>query len=296
MSLSKAINNELEKCYELVENKLNSYFIAKNERYASLLESMRYSLLAGGKRIRAIICIKFCEAAGGKQEDALNAACAIEMLHAYTLIHDDLPCMDNSDIRRGKPSNHIKYGEFTATLAGDALQAAAFETLLGSNLPPATIVQMGRIFSDAAGAHGVCGGQYLDLSGEEKKLSKQELSEIHSLKTSALFSAAARIGVIAANGTPEQIKAAEKYTESIGLAFQIRDDLLDITSTTEELGKPVGSDSINAKTTFATLMGITECEKIIETETKKAIEAIKDKFDNPEFLIELAKMLAFREN
>jgi len=295
MSLSKAINNELEKCYELIENKLNSFFTVKNERYALLLESMRYSLLEGGKRIRAVMCIKFCEATGGKPEDALNAACAIEMLHAYTLIHDDLPCMDNSDMRRGKPSNHIKFGEFTATLAGDALQAAAFQVLLSSKLPAESVVKMGQVLAEASGVRGVCGGQYMDLENENKKLSTQELYEIHGLKTSALFSAAAQIGVIAAGGTSQQTRAANAYAQAVGLAFQVRDDILDTTATAEKLGKPVGSDSDNNKTTFTTLFDISVCEHIIGIETEKAIEAIDTVFDKPEFLIGLAGKLAGRE-
>jgi len=294
--LNSETQQEFKDCLDFIEKKLESFFIAKDENYATLLESMRYSLLAGGKRIRAVLCIKFCEAAGGKTEDALPLACAIEMLHAYSLIHDDLPCMDNSDMRRGKPANHIKYGEFTATLAGDALQAAAFETILNSNLPPALIIEIGKVFAEAAGVSGICGGQYLDLYNEEKELSIETLSQIHALKTSALFSAATRIGVISANGTHGQIKAAGDYAQAIGLAFQVRDDLLDITATQEQLGKPVGSDSVNSKTTFATLMGIPSCEEIITNETNKAIEAIKAEFDNPGFLINLAKKLAGREN
>ena len=293
--MNEDINKELNKCLELVEKKLETFFTLKNEDYARLLESMRYSLLGGGKRIRAIICLKFCDAAGGKPEDTLPAACAIEMLHAYSLIHDDLPCMDNSDIRRGKPANHIKYGEFTATLAGDALQAAAFEAVLSLKLPPASIVKIARILADAAGVHGICGGQYLDLYSEAKDLSLQELHKIHELKTSALFSAAARIGVVAAGGTPVQEKAADIYAQSIGLAFQVRDDILDLTATPEMLGKPVGSDQANRKTTFASLFDLSECENIIHNETEKAVKAIEENFINPEFLIDLAGKLANRE-
>ena len=295
MIMNKEINQELKDCQNLIENRLNQFFIPKNEGYAQLLESMRYSLLTGGKRIRGVLCIKFCEAAGGDALNALDAACAIEMLHSYSLIHDDLPCMDNSDMRRGKPSNHIKYGEFTATLAGDALQAAAFETLLSSGLQPSAVVKMAQILADAAGVRGICGGQYLDINGETKSLTKTELSEMHSLKTAALFSAATRIGVVAAGGSSEQIIAADEYAQAIGLAFQVRDDMLDVTAKAEKLGKPVGSDSINKKTTFATLFGLSACEDIIDRETNKAIAAIENKYDNPEFLINFAKMLAKRE-
>ena len=286
---------ELERCQTAIEERLSSCFVSNGEGYATLLDSMRYSLLAGGKRIRPVICMKFCEAAGGATQNALGAACAIEMMHTYSLIHDDLPCMDDDDTRRGLPSNHIKYGEFTATLAGDALQAAAFETLLTSDLPPERVVKAARILAKAAGAHGICGGQYLDVFNEGKTLAANEIIEIHNAKTAAMFSASAQIGVIAAGGTPGQIKAAERYALSLGMAFQIRDDVLDQTASTEELGKPAGSDSENGKTTFFTLLGANECEKLIAAETEKAIAALSGEFTNTSFLVWLAHLLTERK-
>ena len=283
-------------CRDMVENRLHELFNEAGSNYATLVESMRYSLLAGGKRIRAIMCMKFCEAVGGKLEDALEAACAIEMLHTYTLIHDDLPAMDGDDMRRGKPSNHIEFGEFTAMLAGDALQAAAFEALANSSLPAACVVEMVQILAQAAGPHGICGGQYLDLSGEGWQLTIDELLELHLMKTAALMSATARLGVIAGGGTREQVDAAHSYAKAIGLAFQIRDDVLDCTATEEELGKPAGSDIDNDKATFASLLGFEACEKMIGKETEKAIAAIEGKFEDTEFLTWLARMLADRRN
>ena len=289
------MNAEFDRCRRLVDDSLDSFF--KGEfRYKVLLESMRYSLLAGGKRIRAIMCLKFCEAAGGDILKALDAACAIEMLHAYSLIHDDLPCMDDDDMRRGLPSNHIKFGEFTATLAGDALQAAAFETLLGADLPSGAIVQAGLILTEAAGAHGICGGQYLDINNEGKLLSPDELEEVNRMKTATLISASAVIGVVAAGGSPVQVKAAEEYANAVGLAFQLRDDVLDYTSTAQELGKPINSDEKSRKKTFAALLGTQECERMIRIETEKAIKALNGKFDNADFLIWLANMLAGRKS
>ena len=282
---------EYERCRVLVEDRLDSFFIGEYP-YKMLLESMRYSLLAGGKRVRPVICLKFCEAAGGDMEKALDAACAIEMLHTYSLIHDDLPCMDDDDLRRGMPSNHKEYGVFTATLAGDALQAAAFETLLKSDLPPAIVAEMAQILAEAAGAHGICGGQYLDMREERAELSKIE--ETHRLKTSALISASARIGVLAAGGAPEIIAAAGQYALSVGLAFQVRDDILDQTATAEEIGKPTGSDMKNDKSTFALILGIDRCEEIIRLETEKAVSALEGRLDDAEFLIWLAKSLAER--
>ena len=290
----KKMQREYEYCRAGVDKRLEDFFI-EHENYSRLLESMRYSLLGGGKHIRAVMCLKFCEAAGGDMEKTLDAACAIEMLHTYSLIHDDLPCMDNDNMRRGKPSNHIAYDVFTATLAGDALQAAAFETLSHALLPSATIVKMSRIFSQAAGQHGICGGQYLDVRSEGKRLTHEELEEIHKLKTAALMSAAAQMGVISAEGAHEQEKAAEDYACAIGLAFQIRDDILDCVSTSENLGKPAGSDKEKEKTTYATLFGLSECEALIRSETEKAVTAIKGKFDDTDFLVWFAHMLADRK-
>jgi len=288
------MKRELERCQGAVEDRLGEYF-TENAKYATLLEAMRYSILGGGKRIRAVICIKFCEAAGGTMADAIDAACAVEMLHAYSLIHDDLPCMDNDDMRRGKPSNHIKYGECTATLAGDALQAAAFEVLLASKLPADAVVQMGLTLARAAGSRGMCGGQYLDMLGEGKRLTTDELAEIHELKTAALISAAARMGVLAARGSDEQVKAANDYARAVGLAFQARDDLLDLISTEAELGKPIGSDKESEKTTIASLLGADECRRIIREETERAVAAIGGGiFKNAQFLVWFAQILEER--
>jgi len=295
-SSSNDMIREMEWCRDVVEDRLHELFAEAGSSYATLVESMRYSLLAGGKRVRAVICMKFCEAAGGRAEDAVDAACAIEMLHSYSLIHDDLPSMDGDDMRRGKPSNHVQYGEFTATLAGDALQATSFETLANSPLPAGSVVEMIQILAHAAGPHGICGGQFLDLSGEGWHLTIDELLELYSMKTAALISAAARLGVIAGGGSQEQVDAAHAYSQAIGLAFQVRDDVLDCIATTEELGKPVGSDIENDKSTFASLLGVEACEKMISKETEKAISALDGKFKNAEFLTWLAKVLADRKN
>jgi len=296
MTNNNEMIREMEWCRDIVDERLHELLAEAGSSYATLVESMRYSLLAGGKRVRAVICMKFCEAAGGRPEDALDAACAIELLHTYTLIHDDLPSMDGDDMRRGKASNHIEYGEFTAMLAGDALQAVAFETIANAALPPASVNQMIKILAYAAGPHGICGGQYLDLSGEGWHLTIDELLELYAMKTAALISAAAKLGVIAGGGTFEQIAAADAYAGAIGLAFQVRDDVLDCIATAEELGKPAGSDEENDKSTFASLLGVEACEKMINKETEKAIAALKNKFDNTEFLTWLAFVLAERKN
>ena len=285
---------ELERCQASVEDRLNGY-LTESAKYGTLLEAMRYSLLGGGKRIRAVICLKFCEAAGGKTEDAMNAACAVEMLHAYSLIHDDLPCMDNDAMRRGKPSNHVKYGEFTATLAGDALQALAFDTMLKrSGLPDAALADMGRELALAAGPSGICGGQYLDMRGA--RLTADDLADINYRKTAALISASAKVGVLAAGGSTEQLEAAVEYARAVGLSFQVRDDVLDLISTESELGKPIGSDMENNKPTFASLLGTGGCEDIIRLETEKAVRAVgSGKFRDTRFLVWLARTLQERK-
>ena len=288
---------ELDHCKAVIEKALELCLLPPGgEKYATLIEAMRYSLLDGGKRIRAILCLKFCEAVCGSIENALPAACAIEMLHAYTLIHDDLPCMDDDSMRRGKPSNHVKYNEYTAVLSGDALQACVFQVLLSSNLPPEATVKMAQIMAEAAGPHGVCGGQYLDLAGEGKALAVDELLEIYSLKTSSLICTAAVLGVMAGGGTQEQADSAGQYAGSLGLAFQVRDDILDCTSTEKELGKPIGSDAENEKTTLVSLLGVEKCEQIVADSSKNAINALDGNFAKTEFLKSFAYYLSDRKN
>ena len=264
--------------------------------YGTLREAMRYSVLAGGKRVRPVLTLAFCDALGGEWRRALPFACALELVHTYSLIHDDLPCMDDDDLRRGKPTNHVVYGECTAVLAGDALQAECFKILANAKLPPERVVKTVQYLSNAAGLMGICGGQALDIAGEGKKLNAEEVSKIHSLKTASLLVACAKIGVAAAGGSEKQIKAAEEYAENLGIAFQIRDDVLDVISTTEELGKPVGSDDENEKSTFVSLFGVDKCLELVAEKTQAAIAAVKGAFENCEFLIWLAEYLAGRVN
>ena len=239
-----------------IENALGKYFLMGEEfPQAKLGEAMRYSLMAGGKRIRLMLVLEFCRISGGDVEKALPVACAIEMLHTYSLIHDDLPCMDNDDLRRGRPTNHVVYGECTAVLAGDTLQAEAFGTILRSQLPAERRAQCAEILAGAAGIDGMCGGQYLDMSWEGRKLTEQELTEINSRKTGALLVAACQMGVAAAGGSQLMMDAAGHFGAAIGMAFQIRDDMLDVLSSDEELGKPVGSDEKENKNTYMVLMG-----------------------------------------
>jgi geranylgeranyl pyrophosphate synthase len=263
---------------------------------SGLAEAMRYSLLAGGKRIRPILVLEFCRICGGSVEKALPVACAIEMLHTYSLIHDDLPCMDNDTLRRGRPTNHVVYGECTATLAGDALQAEAFGTILRSDLAADRKAKCAEYLADAVGLDGMCGGQFLDMLGEGKTLSEQELMDINSRKTGALLTAACRIGVAAAGGTERQLEAASFYGAAIGAAFQIRDDMLDVLSTEQELGKPIGSDEQEQKNTYMALYGEKKCAAMIKTLTGQAKRTLAEVFDDTAFLDELADSLAIRNN
>lgn len=279
-----------------VDAKLSEYFKPSGLSYDGLLESMHYSLTAGGKRIRPMLVLEFCRISGGNIEKTLPVACAIEMLHTYSLIHDDLPCMDNDALRRGKPTNHVVYGECTATLAGDALQAEAFGTIARSQLPAEARVTCVEILADAVGSDGMCAGQYLDMVGEHKLLSEDELNDINSRKTGSLLTAACRMGVAAAGGNAAMLEAAAQYGACVGAAFQIRDDILDVISTSEELGKPIGSDAQEHKNTYMTLLGEYKCMKMIEKLTDQAKNAIAGTFEDTKFLCELADSMVTRKN
>ena len=278
----------------LIDTKLAEYFRADDMPQAGLFEAMRYSLNAGGKRIRPILVLEFCRITGGDCDKSLPVACAIEMLHTYSLIHDDLPCMDNDDLRRGKPTNHVVYGECTATLAGDALQAEAFGTILRSELPAESRAECARILADAVGADGMCGGQFLDMIGENKLLTADELDEINSRKTGALLIAACTMGVAAAGGNEKQSEAARRFGAAIGAAFQIRDDMLDVISTSEQLGKPIGSDAQEHKNTYMALYSTERCMKMIEKLTEVAKAALNEAFDDTAFLCDLADSMVTR--
>lgn len=278
----------------LVDLKLSEFFNPSGLSYDGLLESMHYSLTAGGKRIRPTLVLEFCRISGGDIEKALPVACAIEMLHTYSLIHDDLPCMDNDELRRSKPTNHVVYGECTATLAGDALQAEAFGTIARSELPAENKIACVEILADAVGSDGMCAGQYLDMVGESKQLTEDELDDINSRKTGALLIAACRMGVAAAGGSGEMLEAAAHYGACVGAAFQIRDDILDVISTSEELGKPIGSDAHEHKNTYMALLGESKCMEMVEKLTNQAKSALCGTFNDTKFLCDLADSMVTR--
>lgn len=278
----------------IIEPALKKYFGARRGfEFDGLLDAMDYSLTAGGKRIRPVLVLEFARLNGLEPEKALPAACAVEMLHTYSLIHDDLPCMDNDDLRRGKPTNHKVFGESTAVLAGDALQAEAFGTILRSGLPAEVRAKCAEILAGAAGVDGICGGQYMDLSAEGHALSADELSDLQARKTGALLSGACMLGAAAAGACDEDIDTASQYGAQLGAAFQIRDDMLDVLSTVGELGKPIGSDKREGKTTFMSLYGEAGCSRMVEKITALACATVAG-MDTDGFLTALAKKMASR--
>ena len=262
----------------MIEKALYGYLPSSDTSEGKLIDAMRYSLEAGGKRVRPMLVMEFNAVCGGKPEAALPFACAVEMIHTYSLIHDDLPCMDDDDLRRGKPSNHKVFGEDTALLAGDALQTLAFE-ILSSEKTAALAGDMAcrkavNTLAKYSGCVGMAGGQMIDLVSENTHAPLEVVEELIGKKTACLLQAACELGCIAANADDDRIEAASEYGRSIGYAFQIQDDILDMTSTNEVLGKPVGSDEENNKSTIVSLLGIEQSRKLVDEYTAKAIAAL----------------------
>ena len=279
-----------------IEDWLRDCFRAREPR-GDLYDAMYYSLMAGGKRIRPVLLLECCRLCGGDVEAALPFAGAIEMIHTYSLIHDDLPCMDDDDLRRGRPTNHKVYGEATAVLAGDGLLTAAFEFMLEppAAIPPERALEAAAILARAAGGRGMVGGQVLDMAGEGRSLGLNEVEELQRLKTGALISAAAEMGCVLAGGSAEQRQEAVRYAQCLGLAFQIQDDILDVVGDEATLGKPVGSDAKREKTTFVTLKGVEACRELVEKLTAEAVDALECFGPEGAGLRELAGTLAGRD-
>ena len=269
------MNNSLQTMYiEMVEKALDRYVSTQRCNNDHVLEAMRYSVLGGGKRIRALLVLNFNRILGGAANDAMEFAAAIEMMHAYSLIHDDLPCMDDDDLRRGKPSCHVAFGEAIALLAGDALQTLAFETLArNTSLEPAQVLQAVRDLAAAAGSRGMVGGQTVDIEGTAQTV--EQLTGMCMMKTGALIKCAVRLGCLSVGADEASMAQADIYADAIGLAFQIRDDILDVIGSTEELGKPVGSDAEQQKATFATVLGTERAQSLAEKLTRTALDALK---------------------
>lgn len=276
---------------EYIEDYLNSRYLYQDEPQKLLFDAMRYSLLAGGKRLRPIFVFDFCRMCGGNWENAVDFAAAVEMIHTYSLIHDDLPCMDDDDFRRGNPTNHKVYGEAIAVLAGDGLLTSAFTHLAESSLDDHKKITAVQILSKCAGEIGMVGGQVLDMLSEERQCTVQEVIDIQVRKTGALIKAACLLGVIAAGGAQKQMDAAAEFAYHTGLAFQIRDDMLDVIGNATELGKATGVDAL--KNTFVQLYGIEKCDQMVREHTKKA-EAALAEFPNNEYMFDMLHWLIGR--
>lgn len=278
-----------------IENRLTEIY-AGDVPYQILYEAMNYSLLAGGKRLRPTLAMEVCRMCGGDVEKSVDLGCAVEMVHTYSLIHDDLPAMDDDDFRRGKLTNHKVFGEATAILAGDGLLTGAFQLIAQApGLTPEQRLEAVLTLSKAAGPDGMVGGQILDMAGEERKLTSQDVELLQSLKTGALIRAAARMGCIAA-GAEDHVRAAvDDYAAKLGLAFQVRDDILDVIGDSQLLGKSVGSDEKEEKTTFVTLLGVENCQRWVE-ELSVGAQAALNGLEGNETLKALARQLAERVN
>ena len=287
------MNNRSADYKAYIEDYLKNFYTELHDLPQNkLFEAMEYSLLAGGKRLRPVLAMEFCRLCGNDPYQAAPFAAAVEMIHTYSLIHDDLPSMDNDDFRRGRPTNHKVYGEAMAILAGDALLTDAFMVASTAQLAnPADMAFAIGTLAECAGSMGMVGGQVLDINSENRELTEQEVIDIQTRKTGALINAACVLGAIAGGGKEEQIDAAAQFAAGLGMAFQIRDDMLDVIGTQEEMGKGIGTDAV--KNTFVRLYGLEKCEELVQTYTNYAIDALSV-FEDTDFIIALAKSLTDR--
>lgn len=295
--MTAEFTKRLDELSDMVNRKLEDYMtgvLAGAAGQRKVAEAMAYSISAGGKRIRPVLTAEFCRVCGGTAEAALPAACALEMVHTFSLIHDDLPCMDDDDMRRGKPSCHAAFGEAQALLAGDALLNFAYEVISGGEgITAETKLALITELSKATGVNGMIGGQVIDTTFEGK-MTEAELLNMYSMKTGALLKCACKMGCIAAEAEKEKISAAELYAEKLGLAFQIIDDILDVTGDEKLLGKPIGSDSDNGKTTYVAVNGVENSRMMAGVLTDEALKAL-DAFEDTQFLKELTLFLLKRD-
>ncbi len=274
-------------------------FLPKEDEYPEIIyKAMRYSVFAGGKRLRPIMVMEACKAFGGEWEKTMPFACALEMIHTYSLIHDDLPALDNDDYRRGRLTSHKMFGESMAILAGDALLHHAFETMAKAcvEMDDIKYTRAMLAIAEGAGVHGMVAGQVVDVISEGKKIDKTTLDYIHRNKTAAMLIGALKSGAEMGGASDEEIKKIERVGELVGVAFQIQDDILDVTSTFEKLGKPINSDEKNHKVTYATMFGIEGASKTVEEMSDEAIEILKSMGDRTDFLVRLTEYLIKRDN
>jgi geranylgeranyl diphosphate synthase type II len=280
-----------------VDAALNRYLPSASTKPKTIHQAMRYSIFAGGKRLRPVICLATAEVISGKNDDALPLACAVECIHTYSLVHDDLPAMDNDDFRRGKPTSHKVYGEGIAILAGDALLTIAFEIAASCRAwPRYSHTDVIREVAVAAGSQRLVAGQVADLEGEGRKISPSELRYIHENKTAALIASSIRLGAMSANATPKQLAGLTDFGQSLGLAFQVIDDILDVTQTTEKLGKSAGKDIAAQKATYPALLGLPKARQEADRLTARARAALKPFGQAAAPLEAIASYLLKREN
>ena len=291
MDFTTYYNNQRKLIDSFLENRLAKKGISKVD------DAMAYSLLAGGKRIRPVLLMATAEALGVKGYNYLPVACGLEMIHTYSLIHDDLPCMDDDDYRRGRLTNHKVFGAAMAVLAGDGLLTLAFEVMLEQkNVDPRVLIETVREMAMCAGNFGMVGGQGLDLENEGKSISAEELRKMHAGKTGARFIAAVRGGAHLAGANEQELLALTKFADLLGLAFQITDDILDVEGTTEDLGKPAGSDEKNHKSTYVSLYGLEAAKALAEKTVAEALECLEMFGENAEALREITRLMCSRKN
>lgn len=288
------MKNELREKISVIDKALDEYLPEKDNLQSVIYRAMRYSVFAGGKRLRPMLMTEVCRMCGGDVNAVMPFACAMEMIHTYSLIHDDLPAMDNDSLRRGLPTNHIKFGEATAILAGDALLNKAFEIASehGANAPGA--MRAMSVLAASSGTEGMIGGQVVDMESEGKEIGIETLRYIHLLKTGAIIRSSCVIGAITAGADEKEIKAVDDFASNLGVAFQIRDDILDVTGNEETLGKPIGSDEQSEKNTYVKLFGLEKSEELVKEYSKKALDALSVFGDKADFLIRLTNYLVER--
>jgi len=290
----------------MVNKALDNYVVEKETPESNIYKAMRYSLMAGGKRLRPVLALAVCELLDGDIEEVMPYACAIEMIHTYSLIHDDLPAMDDDDYRRGRLTNHKVFGEAMAILAGDALLNFAFEiateaaylNAMDKKGSQAIInrIKAINIISRASGASGMIGGQVVDLESEGREISSSLLEYMHRCKTGALIKAPVMVAAVLCNASEDDINCLERFADNIGLAFQIKDDILDVEGNIEDLGKATGGDAARKKSTFVTVYGLEESKRLLHVKTKNAIDSLGKFGSKASFLIELANYLVTRKN
>jgi len=291
------MKDKLNKYIALVDEHLDKYLAKKDNPQSIIYEAMRYSIFAGGKRLRPVLMLAVCEMCDGDIDEVIPFACAMEMIHTYSLIHDDLPAMDNDELRRGMPTSHVKFGEATAILAGDALLNKAFETVSEYNgANPQRAIKAMNMLATSSGTEGMIGGQIVDMESEGKDIDLDTLRYLHLNKTGAIIRSSCTIGAVMGGGSEEEINAVDEFAKNLGVAFQIQDDILDVIGNEAELGKPIGSDAEEDKNTYVKLVGLEKSKEMAQEYSEKAKNALGIFGDKAQFLLKLTDYLTDRKN